>query len=376
MLPILSDMRVPVMSRILVPDYFEDFHCKCGDCRYPCCDGWGINVDEHEYFSLLGLACSTRLRHKLDDAFVVSELPTEAAYASIRPNYLGQCPMLDEDGLCLLQKEQGERVLPLICRVYPRAVKKYGDLHEICMSCSCEETVELLLRSTAPLTLHEIDAELPFDGMEVYGKDPEKDRIRHGAIAVMSDPDVPFGHRLGLVGCAVTGDPLLPEGTRTAALTSLVRLLTMLCGVSRSMHECAASTLAYLGDAQGDELLRRFDAAEAHLHRLLPDAEATAGRIVANHMLYESFPFVPDCESPDTAFAAFCTAVAMLKCVCVCGTADTEDPHVFTDLLAFANRFVEHSDFYRLCSRIEHPRGMETFARFAPIFRTENERGY
>lgn len=355
------------MSRILVPDYFEQFRCKCGDCRRPCCDGWGINVDEHEYFTLIGIECSTRLRHKLDDAFVVEPLATPDEYASIRPNYLEQCPMLDDDGLCLLQKEKGEAVLPLVCRLYPRAIKQYGARHEMCMSCSCEETVELLMASDAPLSLHETDAELPFDGLFVYGDDPERDRIRHACIAAMSDLSIPLVKRLEVIGTFCCAKPAEAEADRREGLSALCHILTMLAHRSRSMREYSEKTLAYLDTEDKDELLRRFDAAEAHLYALLPDVEAKAGRIISNHMLYESFPYSPDCESPDTAFAAFCTAVALLKLLCVCDMADSDKLSDLADVLAGANRFIEHSDYYRVCSRLEHPHGMAVFARFAAV---------
>lgn len=354
------------MSKVLVPDYFEDFHCKCGACRRPCCDGWGINVDEHEYFTLIGLACSKRLRHKLDDAFVIRNPATEEEYASIRPNYLMQCPMLDSDGLCLLQKEQGEKMIPLICRVYPRAVKKYGQHHEICMSCSCEKTIELLMKSTSPLTLHEADVELPFDGLKIYGDEPEKERVRHGVIAAMSDFSVPIGDRLGIIGNFVCGQIIRPTGSRADAVSALAGLLSLICKGSESVREAGEKALSYLGD--GKDRLERFDAAEAHLYALVPEIETYAGRIIANHMLYESFPYVPDCDCTDTAFAALCTAVGILKLLCVCGMAESENPDDLVDIIALANRFTEHSDFYRVCSRLSHPKGMEIYARFSPMF--------
>lgn len=354
------------MSKVLVPDYFDIFHCKCGECRRPCCDGWGINVDEHEYFTLIGLACSKRLRHKLDDAFVLQNPATEATYASIRPNYLEQCPMLDEDGLCLLQKEKGEKVMPLICRVYPRAVKKYGDRHEICMSCSCEMTVESLMQSTSPLTLHEAEVDLPFDGLRIYGDEPEKERVRHGVIAAMSDSSVPIGDRLGIIGNFVSGQIFSPEGTRKEALSTLTRFLSVLCKRSRSIREQGEQALAYLGE--GSDSLDKFDAAEAHLYALVPDLEAYAGRIIANHLLYESFPYVPDCDSADTAFAAFCMAVGILKLLCVCGMAESDNISDLVDIIASANRFTEHSDYYRACSRLAHPAGMDVYAMISPIF--------
>ncbi len=352
------------MDQILVPDYYEAFHCKCGRCRRPCCDGWGISLSEHEYFKLLGLACEPRLRHKLDDAIVLSRLGSPEAYASFRPNYLAQCPMLDDDGLCLLQKEKGEAELPLVCRLYPRAVKRYGSLTELSLSCSCEAAVELLLSDTAPLRLHPAGISLPFEGLPVYADAPEKDVLRHRLAELLSTPGLPLDSRLAQACELVSGEAPARGGERKSALQKAYRMLELLSGVSDSLRECSEEAMDYLG-ADGDEgLLPRFDRAEARLYALFDDPEALAGRLIANHLLYESLPYTPDCESPDTAMAAFFTAVALLKLIAVGGMAAHDEPSRFVDLVAGANRFIEHSDFYRVVSRLEHPSAKETFEKF------------
>lgn len=354
------------MSKVLVPDYFERFVCKCGVCRHPCCDGWGINVSKREYFSLIGIDCTEKLRRRIDDAFVVSDFPTDESYASIQPNFLEQCPMLDDDGLCMLQKEKGEHLLPLICRVYPRGVKKYGENHEICMSCSCEETLELLMQSTKPLLPHETTVDLPFEGLEVYGDEPEKDELRHKCIRIMSEPDESITERLEKIGLLCGGKPQEAAESRKQSLVSVKHFIEILCRRSKSIREYGEKVLSFL-DCGEDEMMRRFDEAEDHLYSVIPKVEAYAGRIIANHLIYESFPYVDGCETPDSAFAAFCTAVSLLKVMCVCGMAETDDVDEFVDILAFANRFIEHSDYYRTCSRLSHPEGMKTFALFKRV---------
>ena len=118
----------------LEPDYFERFKCKCGECRSCCCDGWDIAVSREEYFRLIGMECSDELHHRLECAFRVPEEPSPERFRLISSNWLGECPMRDADGLCMLQKECGEDVLPEICRVYPRSLKKEGELLQACCS--------------------------------------------------------------------------------------------------------------------------------------------------------------------------------------------------------------------------------------------------
>ena len=123
-----------------VPSYYKDFVCKCGACRHTCCDGWGITISEAEYFRLLGAAFPDDLRRRLDSALTVLDDPSPERYAYLRPNYLGDCKMLTESGLCALHAVCGEDELPLICRLYPRSVKRYGGRHEIVISNTVDVT--------------------------------------------------------------------------------------------------------------------------------------------------------------------------------------------------------------------------------------------
>ena len=128
----------------LQPDYFEGFKCKCGACRNCCCTGWDIAVGMDEYFRLIGMECPEEIHRRLECAFRVPDTPSPERFRLISPNWLGECPMHDEDGLCMIQRELGEAALPEICRMYPRCLKKEGELYEALCSNSCEAVVELL----------------------------------------------------------------------------------------------------------------------------------------------------------------------------------------------------------------------------------------
>ena len=139
------------VHEIWCPEYDARFHCKGGACRSSCCTGWGISLTQDEYFRLLGMACSPALRARLDVAFHPAPDPTPQRYALISPNWQGDCPLHDADGLCMLQKECGEEALSSICRYYPRTLKQAGGAMEGGCSNSCEAVVELLMAQQAPL---------------------------------------------------------------------------------------------------------------------------------------------------------------------------------------------------------------------------------
>ena len=149
-------------KEFIVPTYYKDFVCKCGDCRTPCCGGWSVTVSMREYFELLSLECSDELRHKINCALTVINGGNENAYARLTPSWLGTCHLQREDGLCAVHAECGEWSLPNICRVYPRCARS-GEILRLCCSSSCEKTVELFMENDGFIDFE--SAELPNDHM-------------------------------------------------------------------------------------------------------------------------------------------------------------------------------------------------------------------
>ena len=133
-----------------MPDYYPHFACKGGACRATCCRGWDVSLPMDEYFRLLGLDCSPELRARLDGAFHATDAPSPERYAQISHNWLGDCPMQREDGLCALQCECGETALPAVCRRYPRGARGLFD-RECACSNSCEAVLEMFWDREAPL---------------------------------------------------------------------------------------------------------------------------------------------------------------------------------------------------------------------------------
>lgn len=223
------------------------------------------------------------------------------------------------------------------------------------MSCSCEATVELLMQSTAPLTLREAAVALPFEGLPVYSADAEKDKLRHSLLAALATPKEPLAQKLlrvaSLCGCENT----LPSLSREEALGSMQGVLLILSRHSKSVRDGAEAAISYLQGAENEPngYCRLFNEAEKRLYRRIPHAEELAARLIANHILYEGFPYVPDCQSVDTALAALLMAAGALKTICVCAMADKTALSDLVDLFASVNRFIEHSDYYahfgRLC---------------------------
>ena len=187
----------------LQPDYFEGFKCKCGACRNCCCTGWDIAVGMDEYFRLIGMECPEEIHRRLECAFRVPDVPSPERFRLISPNWLGECPMHDADGLCMIQRDLGEAALPEICRMYPRCLKKEGELYEALCSNSCEAVVELLMRpEQLQLRFVEMDAESSIQAQV----DGEMLNLGKKTVELLQESDGSLRERIGKICGAIAGD--------------------------------------------------------------------------------------------------------------------------------------------------------------------------
>ena len=159
---------------------YDTFRCIASACPDTCCIGWDVVID--------------------DDAAARYETMDDALGGKIifaREN--GRCPFLCTDGLCAIQREKGERTLPLTCRRFPRILQQYADFTESCLSISCPEAARLYLRAQTlrfpdPVTADTALAQLI--------------ALRRQWTNILQNRTVPFPERL----CAVLCDAMQQSG--------------------------------------------------------------------------------------------------------------------------------------------------------------------
>ena len=358
-------------AAVFAPSYYKNFSCKCGDCRHVCCGGWGITLSEREYYRLIGIECSEKLRERLDRAFHLADYPTKERFALISPNYEGKCPILREDGYCALQKEKGEDVLPIVCRMYPRSIKK-GFPSEAVMSASCELTVELLTADDEPLSFEEEKRDLPFAGLESALDTPEKLRMNRECIALLSDRRYSLKDRIRLLGEKVTGKTAVEEGSGETALLTVLKLIGSYRRTSVTVDEFADTVFPLLG-GEPDEIDPSFAFAflsgkRKELEAHYPKAEIWLEKILANHLFYTQFPYAEPSLSPEKNYTAFAVAFAFLAVVLPLALIGKEEKNDFVDLVSDMFRFSEHSSLYSIGKYRVIPDGLDAYRLFAPLF--------
>lgn len=124
-----------------VPHYWKQFRCIAGNCPDTCCAGWSIGIDPismKRYKHTKG-PLGNRLKNSVDWR--------EKTFLQ----YKKRCSFLNEENLCDLYLEGGERMLCKTCRQYPRHTEEYEGVREISLSLSCPEAARLILGCREPV---------------------------------------------------------------------------------------------------------------------------------------------------------------------------------------------------------------------------------
>ena len=323
----------------LAPQYFKAFSCKCGSCRNACCKGWKIAVTREEYFRLLGLSCSENLHYKIEGAFGEPEFPTDKKFRYIESDWRGQCRMLDEDGLCMIQRECGERMIPETCRVYPRCYKRTnGVLRAVCSS-SCEAVAEMLMTGEklvfGELALPgrikpEISEELPKDS----------DPLLTESVRLLQDRSRDLSVRIFNVG-----ELLHFSGDTDVTFERLLGVLECLIETSGTLNDYASEVFnRYREKNEAGENLFKTDFWE--FERDYPEWSSFFENIIVNSIFYSSFPYCDKRIEADEALWGLLMQYKLLKLICTACTRDEPSLEKFADSVAAVYHLVEHTSFY------------------------------
>ncbi len=151
------------------PEYYKDFICAGGECRYTCCRGRDITLDNEDR-DRYASAEYEPLRQKLSGN-ILADGP-----APLKPRFKldenGNCPFLDGGGLCEIQKDgRGRSVIPRVCRSYPGIINNVCGEIEAFLSMTCEAAAKLALFNADIMKFVEMPAE--YDNHVDYVLEPE-----------------------------------------------------------------------------------------------------------------------------------------------------------------------------------------------------------
>ncbi|HDK7159458.1 TPA: flagellin lysine-N-methylase [Clostridium botulinum] len=138
--------------KILKPVYYAEFKCIGSECIDTCCKDWQIQIDKKSYLKYR--KTKGEFSKKLNDSVVRNRKNgTELFYAEIKLKE-DKCPLLNEKKLCGIYINLGEEYLCNTCKIYPRLIRKYGDIYERTLSLSCPEVARILVETNEDISFN------------------------------------------------------------------------------------------------------------------------------------------------------------------------------------------------------------------------------
>ena len=142
--------------KTFVPNYYKDFKCIAGKCKHNCCIGWEIDIDDETltlYDSIKG-----KFKKQLDDG-----INRDNETACFNLDGKGRCAFLNENNLCDIILNLGEKSLCQICNDHPRFRNFYSNRTETGLGLCCEEAGRIILSQKETFSL----VELYDDGFDI-----------------------------------------------------------------------------------------------------------------------------------------------------------------------------------------------------------------
>ncbi len=381
----------------LVPDFYDSFKCKMGDCRAACCRGWPVSLNMKNYFTLLGVDCSSELRRRLDCGMRLADNPDENEYAQFCPRYDGECPLRASDGSCELQNELGEGMLPDVCRLYPRGVRvdnKNGN--ECSLANSCEAVIELLFSKTEPITFVERSLNIiPPENIkreDINDFSEKENKLRMLFIGMIQDRSKSLPQRImsllpvfekldkaiseknfnfidRIIDKKETFDEVsvcTPTGEGISFALEIARQMTEnFAHRSSSIREHASEILETFGES-GKAVERYYEMSE-RFKKLFPNWEIFFENMLVNHMFFSQFMSLNNGERFRSEFSAICSFYALLRFLSLGWMYTHDKVSNLVDICSLTFRFIDHTDFDKYASYLLKKLGCDTYEKLAML---------
>ncbi len=143
------------IHKVITPEFVKKFACVGPDCLISCCQGWQIHIDKKTHHTYLNEQHPEIAQLAKENLLRVRN--GKSRYSIIKLDAQNQCPFLDENKLCLVHRELGEKALSETCSRYPRCKKHYADTTRHSMVLSCPEVARLVLFDADSMLVHEQD---------------------------------------------------------------------------------------------------------------------------------------------------------------------------------------------------------------------------
>ncbi len=197
-------------KQVLIPLYMKSFACIGSECEDTCCAGWGISIDKKTYKKYKSVKHPT-LTNLLNKGMkrIKNDTASDVKYASfILDAKTAACPMLDENKLCRIQLNLGEKALCSTCTTYPRVVNQVDSTIELSAKLSCPEIARLALLNPDGIEFEQLEFDINSDWGLNYRLNTQHPRfaeqlfwgLRMFSIEIIQNRSMKIGDRLIFLG--------------------------------------------------------------------------------------------------------------------------------------------------------------------------------
>ncbi len=213
------------------PEYYNRFSCLKDECPDTCCKGWEVDIDEfsREYYMQVPGPFGEKLR---------THMTQEDGDCFFAMTEEGNCPFLDEKGLCEIYPALGEESLCRVCTEYPRYYMEIGNYEQIDMSLSCPALGRLLFETDGSILYERAEDDSIAEDLtqEEEGRLSDILDLRDSAIMILQGKgELPLGKRLEAADLLYAEDDrdLMETASRFEILSS--RCAGILDGISENL---------------------------------------------------------------------------------------------------------------------------------------------
>ena len=115
-------------------NYVKYFNCLGSECKHNCCTKWDVVIDKPTLKKYQNL-------FKSDERFSSECFDGN----KFKLNESGRCPFLDDDNLCYIIKNYGEKALCKTCKTHPRFRSFFSSYAETGLGLCCEHAGKIIL---------------------------------------------------------------------------------------------------------------------------------------------------------------------------------------------------------------------------------------
>jgi len=176
-----------------MPGFFIGFQCMADACENDCCRGWRIDIDKNtfnKYKQCQNTDIGGELRNKV---LRVYNTENENQYGKIEMDDAGDCPFLNDPGLCRIQLNFNADMLSNTCQRYPRVINSVDGVLEITAQLSCPTVARAALLPSEPMSFSFMNINQHHQAVNVFNPSEYSNKSRYlGKQGYSGKPEVHF----------------------------------------------------------------------------------------------------------------------------------------------------------------------------------------